>query len=283
MNNWTVEPKEAGMRLLSFVKNKLSAKTTDIRFSIEHHRCRVNGDVERFASRRLAARDKITFHLAQKPSTTPLFARPLFEDEWLIAYDKPANVSMEPGTLSPLLLVHRLDRDTTGVVLFAKTTEAEIALEGLFRKREMQKSYLAIVQGVPSQSRGSIKNHLGEISRREGELTMGIVAPSRGRLALTEWNVVTATSRTALLRLFPKTGRTHQLRVHLASLNHPILGDVRYGSRRDPSSLPLFRPMLHAEQLCFIHPFTHAPITLSAPLPADFKEILSICALSVSL
>lgn len=278
--NWIVDASQEGMRLFNYIRDRLQSfdniKTKDIRWSIEHHRCLVNGQVERFTSRRLCSKDKITFQVCAQPHFTLEKSRILFEDEWLFAYDKPPAIpmtgEMSLQTLLKYAMVHRLDRDTTGAVLFAKTRAVQENLEALFRHRQMQKSYLACVLGKPRQESGTIENYLGQIAKREGEIIMGVVEPQRGLTSTTSWQCLAHGIGHALIRAHPKTGRTHQVRVHLSHIGHPIVGDVRYGPRKQQAGEP--RPLLHAHTLEFTHPMTRQELKIEAPLPADFLQAM---------
>lgn len=270
-----------GKRILSFLKEKLKDKykTDDIRFALEHNRLKVNGSVERFESRKVKEGDKVEITIEKKPDFSFDPARVLFEDASLCIYNKPAGIPVtESWGLSSLLslsTVHRLDRDTSGVIIFAKDKKMQNALEELFRKREVTKSYLAIVHDTLSEKKGIIENYLGKIKQRQGEVTWGIVPPSRGLLAKTTWMVEKSGKEFSMLRCFPLTGRTHQIRVHLSNIGHPILGDVQYGPKSTHRLFSPFRPLLHAERISFLHPFERTKITVSAPLPPDFHEALN--------
>ena len=237
----------------------------DIHWAIEHHRCRVNEEVERFASTRLVPGDKVFFSIQRRPSIQKESSRILFEDEEMVAYNKPSGISSpDLATLLGLELVHRLDRDTTGVILFAKTAEGRQKLEALFRTREVEKSYLAIVEGNLSTSSGTICAPLAPIHRREGSVRMGV--DKKGKFAKTDWEVLLRRGSLSLLRCSPKTGRTHQIRAHLRHLGLPIVGDREYGHK----GLRFLRPMLHAESVVV------KGREILAPIPADWPPSLTI-------
>jgi tRNA pseudouridine32 synthase/23S rRNA pseudouridine746 synthase len=169
-----------------------------------------------------------------------------------------------PGKLYP---VHRLDRGASGVILFAKSAEAHRLLNGQFERREVRKTYLALVDGVPAANRGRIDAPLREF----GSGRMG-VDPTRGKPSATDWKGVERFDGAALLRVSPETGRRHQVRAHLCHIGHPILGDLRYGDRARQEQHP--RLMLHALSLEFALP-SGEPVTVEAPPPPSFEEVVA--------
>jgi 23S rRNA pseudouridine1911/1915/1917 synthase len=178
-------------------------------------------------------------------------------------------------------VVHRLDLGTSGLVLFAKTDAAHLALSAAFAERRIQKRYVALVWGHPRDLEGTVELHIGR-SRTQRQ-KMSVHAP-RGRPASTRYRVVESLPALALLEVFPRTGRTHQIRVHLQALGHPIVGDARYGGRSwrgvaDPLKRRALRDFerlaLHASDLALEHPATGEPLRLKAPLPLDIAELLA--------
>ena len=231
------------------------------------------------------------------PNAIPLEI--LFEDRHLLALNKAAGMVVHPGagtgpdTLVHALLahcagtlsgiggverpgiVHRLDRETSGVILVAKTDAAHRGLSAQFAARTVSKEYLAIVGGVPELLSGSIRKAIGRNPHQRHK--MAVFDPGEGgRDAHTDWTLVERFGRrAALLRCVLHTGRTHQIRVHLKSLGLGILGDAVYGYRPDPNlALAAPRVMLHAEHLVLAHPITGKPLDLRAPLPEDFRSLL---------
>ncbi|MBP8257699.1 MAG: RluA family pseudouridine synthase [Opitutaceae bacterium] len=224
----------------------------------------------------------------------------LYEDKHLIAINKTAGMVVHPGagtgedTLVHALLahcagslsgiggverpgiVHRLDRETSGVMLVAKTDEAHRALSVQFSERSLQKEYLALVQGVPPLLSGSITKAIGRNPQHRHKMTVREVGEG-GRDAHTDWERVEAFGeQAALLRCTIHTGRTHQIRVHLKHLGHVIVGDDVYGWKPDPRipTLKADRVMLHAEHLVLNHPASGRSMDLRAPLPLDFQSLL---------
>jgi RluA family pseudouridine synthase len=168
------------------------------------------------------------------------------------------------GKLFP---VHRLDRGASGVIVFAKNAAAHRELNGQFDRREVRKTYVALVDGVPATNRGQINAPIREF----GSGRMG-VDPKRGKPSSTEWKVAERLEGATLLRVSPLTGRRHQIRVHLYHIGHPILGDLRYGDRALQERFP--RLMLHARSLEFSLPAGER-VTVEAPPPPSFETVLA--------
>ena len=232
---------------------------------------------------------------ALRPVPIPLSV--LYEDEDLLVVDKASGRVVHPGdgtgedTLVHALLhhcgpdglssvgapdrpgiVHRLDKETSGVIVAAKTEAAHHALAGQFAERTTGKEYLALATGVPGSSSGTINVPIG----RHPTVRVKMAVLEKGKPARTDWEVTETFGQTAvLLRCLIHTGRTHQIRVHLASAGHPIAGDATYGYKPGRSSAPPPpRILLHARRLTFTHPKTGKPITCEAPLPQDFQDYL---------
>ena len=220
----------------------------------------------------------------------------LFEDKHMLALNKAAGMIVHPGaatgddTLVHALLahcadslsgiggverpgiVHRLDKDTTGVIVVAKSDKAHRALADQFATRTLRKEYLAIVAGVPQLLSGTIDRGIARHPTHRHRMTVG----EGGKPARTAWERVEAFGDlAALLRCQIFTGRTHQIRVHLKSLGHPILGDALYGWKPDARlAQQPERVMLHAEHLVLTHPINGKELDLRAPLPKDFQRVL---------
>lgn len=174
-------------------------------------------------------------------------------------------------------VVHRLDRDTSGVVILAKTEEAHAHLKALFQEREVEKEYLAIVYGVPKQRKGTIDAPIGRSTKNFKLWSAQRGARGNLREAVTEYEVEKDGGEYALLKLSPKTGRTHQLRVHMKYLNYPILCDKLYAPKHE-CALGFSRMALHAKKLTLTLPSEERK-TFEAPLPEDFKTALKTCFL----
>jgi 23S rRNA pseudouridine1911/1915/1917 synthase len=229
----------------------------------------------------------------------------LFEDESIIVINKPADLPVHPpkagrgGTLANALLfhfeklssdpvrpgiVHRLDADTSGVIVCAKDDSAHFKLAKQFEERSVKKEYIAVVRGRMKESHGTIDK---PIARHPDHYEMQRVHPT-GKPAVTEFDVLESWRRFSLLRLRPHTGRTHQIRVHLAAINHPVVGDRLYSRRppltrsevmhqpTQPGEPPLIaRQALHAASIEFTHPRTGEVVKFEAPLPADMQRTLA--------
>jgi 23S rRNA pseudouridine1911/1915/1917 synthase len=270
---------------------------------IDAGQVRVDG-VVRKASFALAAGAHVEVALTPaEPSTVEPEAIPLVilhEDDDLLAIDKPPGMVTHPATgarrgtvvnavlyrLGSLAgvgdadrpgIVHRLDRDTSGVLLVARTAAALAELGRQFRARTIAKRYLAVVHGRVAAASGTIDHPVGRHPRERKRMS---IHSHRPRTAVTRFEVVERFPGATLLRLAPETGRTHQIRVHLAALGHPIVGDRVYGGRRPlragvPDILATFpRQALHAERIAFMHPRTLDPITVESPLPSDLSELI---------
>ena len=252
-------------------------------------------------SSELHAGDVITYQLpAVEATELRAVAIPLdvlFEDRHLLVVNKAAGMVVHPGagtaedTLVHALLshcagglsgvggverpgiVHRLDRETTGLIVVAKTDAAHRGLSEQFAERHLHKEYLAIVSGVPRLLSGTIDRSISRHPQHRHRMTTG----EGGKPARTDWKIAEAFAPVAaLLRCHIHTGRTHQIRVHLKSLGHPILGDSTYGWKPH-SAQPVVPPrvMLHAETLTFLHPITGRKMEMRAPLPDDFETMLA--------
>ena len=219
----------------------------------------------------------------------------LYEDSFIIALNKPAGMVVHPapghsrGTLVHALLhhcqdlegiggelrpgiVHRLDKDTSGVILVAKTESTLNGLQDQFKQRKTEKTYEAIVAGIPHPSSGTINTPIGRHPTHRKKMKADVKG---GRSAVTHYETLKTLQGAAHLRIRIETGRTHQIRVHLASIGHPVLGDSVYGKKTTPSAkVQAGRHMLHAASIQFVHPESGAEMTLHAPLPPDFSTVL---------
>ena len=255
---------------------------------------RVNGDAPRAKSARLAGGEELEFE-APGPVTSTLVPEEMdltvpYEDEHLLVVDKPAGLVVHPapghaqGTLVHGLLaydveggdeperpgiVHRLDRDTSGLMVVARSPEAHRRLQELVQAREVTREYLALVAGRPRSQRGTIEAPIGRDRRDAMRHSLDTDTP---RDAVTHFEVEELLPRHALLRVRLETGRTHQIRVHLAAVDLPVAGDPVYGRAGE---LGLERQFLHAARLAFPHPVTGAAVEVSSPLPPELETALS--------
>lgn len=287
-SSWKVSKEDVGIKLIDFLEKKLLKEISNkaIKKQIELGRAALNKVVERFASTKVCLNDVVTFdhQTLLKKSQPVVFDKKkiLFENDNILVYNKPSGVSSELNGLLSLLapygtffLVHRLDKDTSGAIILAKSSKiAETLMEG-FKKREVVKEYLALVHGSPKEIEGVIENYLGKISSFSGQTLYGKVPANKGLPAKTSWNLFKTSKRAALLKCYPETGRTHQIRVHLSQMGHPILADPLYGTKVLSEHTPE-RLMLHAYKITFKDPSSNSTITVEAPIPLDFKRAMDL-------
>jgi 23S rRNA pseudouridine1911/1915/1917 synthase len=258
-------------------------------------RVRVEGETQP-KSHRLGGGEEVEVELPEsrpsglEPEVVPGL-RVAWEDEHLLVVDKPAGVAVHPsaghasGTLVHGLLahaieggdvperpgiVHRLDRDTSGLLVVARSEDAHRRLQRLLRRRELVREYLALVRGRPRSWRGRIEAAIGRDRTDPTRVSLDTHTP---REAVTHFELVELLRKHALLRARLETGRTHQIRVHLAAIDLPVSGDPVYGV---PGDLGLERQFLHAARLAFPHPFTGAEIEVESALPQDLAASLEL-------
>lgn len=225
----------------------------------------------------------------------------IFEDEHLIIVDKPAGLVVHPsaghddGTLVNALLyhcngslsgiggverpgiVHRIDRDTSGLIVAAKTDKAHIGLSTLFAAHDIDRQYLAIVSGRPKQAKGTIATQIGRSPHHRKK--MDVLESGRGKHAITHYEVMTYLQEAALVRCTLETGRTHQIRVHMKHIGHALIGDQIYNVRQKriksrPICSNFDRQALHAAVLGFIHPITEENLYFESEIPSDMQQLL---------
>lgn len=306
--SFTVGPEQAGTRLDVFLAlSDDSFSRSQIKYAIEAGRVRVNGK-ESKASLRLKAWDTVTMRVEQAQEVLAVAQDiPLdivYEDDAIIVVNKPAGMVVHPAPGNPdqtlvnaLLfhcrdlsgiggalrpgIVHRLDKETSGLIVAAKTDEAHRRLSAQFESRDVHKKYLALVWGDVKGGRGDIVLPIG---RHPADRKKMSTKSRYGKAALTLWRVKERFGTATLLDVEIKTGRTHQIRVHLTERGWPIVGDTVYGTPRlqtikDPALRSqikgLNRHALHAAQLSFLHPQTHERMVFVSPLPPDMETLLS--------
>jgi 23S rRNA pseudouridine1911/1915/1917 synthase len=214
-----------------------------------------------------------------------------YEDDYLLVVDKPAGVVVHParghrtGTLAQALagkgaggeepwragIVHRLDRNTSGLLVVAKSDRVHRQLKSLLSARRLRREYLALVVGHPSARTGTVDAPIGRDRRHRVLMSIDTAEPREAR---THFEVQQLLAASALLLVVLETGRTHQIRVHMAAIGHPICGDPQYGVA--PGRYGLDRQFLHAARLAFEHPVTHEPIDVRSPLPDDLATALAL-------
>jgi 23S rRNA pseudouridine1911/1915/1917 synthase len=308
MPEFSLTPEDVGERLDRYVTRQLSMYSRAyVQQLIDQQQVVVDGRAAK-AGYRLRAGDRISVSLPPpKPSDTlpqPIALDILYEDVHLLMVNKSAGMVVHPspgngcGTLVNALLahcthlsgiggierpgiVHRLDKDTSGVMVVAKDDATHRALARLFANREVKKQYLAVVQGNIHEAAGVIDAAVGRHPVRRQQMSTHTRV---GRPAMTEFRVLERFGLYSLVELRPRTGRTHQIRVHMAAIGHPLLGDPTYGY--SPRALPrsplaqrlawFHRQALHAWGLGLVHPAMGVWLECRAPLPADLEQVLTI-------
>ncbi len=281
----------AGVRLDSFLSASLGSRAR-AQALIESGHVRVDGRSRRkrhtvSAGELVTVRSDDPVRTATANSEAPFTVA--FEDEHLLVVDKPAGVVVHParghrtGTLAQALsgaaaggedswragIVHRLDRDTSGLLVVAKSDPVHRALKALLAERRLRREYLTLVDGRPESRTGTIDAPIGRDRRDRVLMSIDTAEP---RDARTHFEIVRLLPRSALLRVTLETGRTHQIRVHMAAIGHPVCGDPQYGG---PGEYGLERQFLHAARLAFPHPVTNADVDVSSELPADLRLALA--------
>jgi 23S rRNA pseudouridine1911/1915/1917 synthase len=305
----TVTDSHAGKRLDMFIQHHEAYSSRNrIQTLIRNGLALVNGKPEK-PSYKVKPGDQVTLELPERPvrevlpENIPLNV--VFEDDHMVVLNKPPGLVVHPapgnyaGTLVNALLfhygslpssvkvsadgegsereragiVHRLDKDTSGVMVVARTEQALKALSKQFKVRVVQKKYLALVAGVIKKGSGSIEAPIGRHVKERKKISVHTSSP---REAITLFKVKERFGNATLVEVEIKTGRTHQIRVHMAHVGHPVLGDRTYGGARAAKAgdISIARQMLHAESLSLLHPNTGHPLTFIAPPPADMQEIV---------
>jgi 23S rRNA pseudouridine1911/1915/1917 synthase len=329
LRSFAVPAEAAGQRLDQFLAAQIEGVSRSrVQLLLEQGDVLVDGARPK-ASLKLRGGESIT--ISGEPHPAPLKATAediplhiIFEDKDLAVVDKPAGMMVHAGsgqnedarsrgTLVNALLfhfkslsstggelrpgiVHRLDKDTSGLIIVAKNDRTHAGLASMFSGREIRKTYVALVQGLVERARGTINASVGRDPVRRTRMTAQ--PQENARTAVSHYEVVrriaTRFGKFTLVKVRIETGRTHQIRVHMASIGHPVVGDTLYGAssqltdqiasqaatsraaRRnvEPERLRLGRNFLHAAELEFTHPVTHKPLQLNAPLPPELEEFL---------
>lgn len=303
IQHFVVSPEMAGQRLDRALARVTAATRSHIKTLIEHECVRVAGEVKKAGYILRSGEEIEVLPFADPPAEAVPQDLPLdilYEDEFLAAINKPPGMVVHPapgqwqGTVVNALLarwgwqegqpgnlrpgiIHRLDKDTSGVILVAKDPTTQERLSTQFKERQVQKLYVAIVVGHLAQPRGEIDLPVG---RHPVDRKKMSTHARRSRPAVTRYQVIGEAFGISLVRLFPETGRTHQLRVHLAALGHPIIGDRVYGTPGRFGDLPaplrdFPRQALHARAIRFCHPTTQQLMTLCAPYPEDLQRVFT--------
>lgn len=310
---FTVESDDAGMRLDAYLADRIEGwSRSKLQKLIENEDVLVNEKSVK-PSHKVRDNDEIEVELVEiqatvfEPENIPLDI--VYEDEFLAVINKPAGMVVHPGagvqsgTLANAIafhfaeafaeqnrdkpgstrigIVHRLDKDTSGLIVVAKSDEMHEALSEQFREREVYKSYVALVHGSLEQNMGKVDAPIGR--NKHNRLRMKVA--THGRSAVSLWKVRKRFDKFTLLDIEIKTGRTHQIRVHMGYLNHPVVGDEIYNEGRDNTVMDSYvrngiasmrRFFLHAEKLSFTHPKTKERLEFTQELPTELKEFLDL-------
>jgi len=310
--SYVVEPQEAGRRLDTWLQDRITWRSrSDLQRRIMEERVLVDDQPVRKGTR-VRSGQRIRVLVEQGPCTdsVPIDQIPirvLFEDRWLIVLDKAPGTVVHPvgrhvmdtvvnalhvrhhageGVVGdvPPMIVHRLDRETSGVLVLAKDELARKRLGADFENRRVTKRYLAVVSGPVTPTCGTIDLPIGP--DRDAEIKLKVACVRDGRPSRTGYEVAAGNDLLSLVRCYPRTGRQHQIRVHLAAIGHPVLCDKLYGTPTpvtagmldphapDPDRVLIDRQALHAERLDFVHPVTGEELVMEAALPADMRALL---------
>jgi 23S rRNA pseudouridine1911/1915/1917 synthase len=302
VREFIVSDRTARQRLDQYlIRHGIPRSRTSLQRLIREGSVRVNGHPAK-PSYSVQAGDRIRVEM---PAPTPLEIRPepipldiLYEDPYLLVVNKPAGLVVHPapghytGTLVNALLyhcrdlsgiggrerpgiVHRLDKGTSGLLLVAKTDEAHRGLSSQFASHSIARTYQALVWGRLKKGTSRVSLAIGRDRRERKKISPRTIRP---REAVTVFRVLERFAEATLVEAEPKTGRTHQIRVHLTSLGHPVLGDRVYGGRKVGSlgEIRIERPMLHARRLGFIHPASGKLLEFETPLPEDMEMLLRL-------
>lgn len=293
-----VDEKHGGVRLDQFISLQVpTLSRTQVTTAIRKQQLTVDG-VAKKSSYRLKVGEMVSGVIEPEKPLEVVAEKVdftlLYEDEWLLFVSKPPGVVVHPGSgnhsgtlVNGLVhycssiaavgdsirpgIVHRLDKDTSGVMVVAKTDAVHRALINIFKDHDLHKEYTALVHGVPQNESGRIVGSIGRHHIHRQKMEVKAVG---GKFAATNWELVELyKGGLSRIRLIIETGRTHQIRVHMAHLGHPVAGDTVYGSSRERSKFP--RQMLHASRLILNHPVTGRKMDIKAPLWSDFEYALS--------
>ena len=317
--SFIVAPEEAGARLDRFLAERAEivaahVSRTRIKALLDAGAATLNDRPARDASAKLSGGDRVALRLPEPEPATPqgedIPLNIVFEDAHLLVVDKPAGLVVHPapghesGTLVNALIahcgaslsgiggvkkpgiVHRIDKDTSGLVVIAKSDAAHAGLSKLFedhgRNLNLTRDYLAFIWGAPERAHGTVEAPIGRhATQRE---RMAVVSPVRGREAITHWEKLEDFGAASLVQCSLETGRTHQIRVHMAHIGHPLIGDLTYGAgfktkvaRLSPEARAaverLGRQALHAATLGFTHPVTGEDLLFESELPEDLEVL----------
>ncbi|MFA6118854.1 MAG: RluA family pseudouridine synthase [Parachlamydiales bacterium] len=276
--NWKISKNDKNVKLLSFLKEKLSLSNRDVKKILDKGLCYVNGKIERFSTVVLKEGSCVGIDLNWKKiaseKKSKIILDILYEDEYFLAVDKPVDFVCSDENINQFFmkhytLIHRLDKDTTGVLLIAKNHNFKEEMIKLFKEKKVYKTYIARIDGSLKEDEMKIEGFLNKVSSIDGQTIYG--HSSKGKYALTYLKVLKRYKDSTLVELTPITGRTHQLRVHMKHINHPILGDFLY-SKKFVYEKYVPRLMLHCSKIEFIHPITSKDIIIFSEIPSSFEK-----------
>ena len=290
---YTITPQEDGMQVLEFLRSKGFSRHILTSMKPDKEALLING--MRAGGRSILKEgDHFRVRVMETGSMEGIVPAPLpldilYEDEDILVLNKPADMPVHPSIgnytntlanaaafyfqqkneLCPFRCINRLDRDTSGSLILAKNALSAAILSAQMRNREIRRTYLAVVCGVTPPS-GTVSAPIGRVS---DSVIQRQVDPEHGESAVTHYERLAVRNDHSLLEIHLETGRTHQIRVHLASIGHPLLGDVVYGAKKPVPGLA--GQCLHARRLSFVHPRTGERVTVECPLPAYFTQVLT--------
>lgn len=272
--------------LLEWLLSTLPASKSKIKATLQGHGIKVDGKQVTQFDYPLEPGMKVSVSRSKKNNTfKSRYVDIIYEDKWIVVVDKkPGILSMAAGHRSLNVksvlddyfkrtrqrctahVVHRLDRDTSGLMIYAKDIKTEQLLEQDWHKTVFDRRYVAVVSGEMENDGGTVANWLKDNS---AYITFSSPVDNGGKYAVTHYHTLRRTTEHSLVEFRLETGRKNQIRVHTADLGHPVCGDVKYGNGDDP----LHRLCLHAFVLCFYHPVTGKPLEFSTPIPASFRSL----------
>lgn len=272
--------------LLEYLINNVSESRSKLKATLQGRGIAVNGRMVTQFDYQLKAGDKIIISRHKKQNQfKSRYVKIVYEDRWLVVVEKNIGIlSMAAGHSSLNVksvlddyflksrqkcrahVVHRLDRDTSGLMVYAKDIETEQILEHNWHQIVYDRRYIAVVSGEMEQNNGTIANWLKD---NKAYITYSSPTDNGGKYAVTHFQVLNRTTEHSLVEYKLETGRKNQIRVHSADMGHPVCGDVKYGNGDDP----LHRLCLHAYMLCFTHPVTGEPMEFSTPIPTAFRSL----------
>ena len=298
MSSFRVDNREEGERLDRFLQQVTALSRKKVKGLLDQGRIFINGRKVIIASwqvRRgseVEIRDEAPPH---SPKAMEHFLKIIYEDSDLLVVDKDAGILCEPSPLAtaptiveiinayfkrkyPFLkthylgLVHRLDRETSGLMVYSKTREAN-RITDQFKKHTIKRKYLAVVEGTVKTEQGSVTGYLQKSDLLKGGKKVKSSTAASGQKAITQWRLIERYANASLLEVTLNTGRTHQIRVQMASVGHPVVGDKTYG-KPTQKKINFSRQALHASCLAFVHPVTKAKMEFRSELPRDLRRLV---------